>query len=82
MCQTKYIETLLCRFNLEDCKPIATPMETGLHLSIHDVEDYFDVMLYQHAMGFFIYVCILRVDIQFAVSQVSKFMHSSRSKRW
>ena len=26
LCQTKYIETLLCRFSLEDCKPIATPM--------------------------------------------------------
>ena len=28
--QTKYIETLLQRFGLEDYKPIATPMETGL----------------------------------------------------
>ena len=39
LCQTKYIETLLRRFGLEDCKPIATPMETGLHLSIHDAGD-------------------------------------------
>ena len=46
LCQTKYIETLLCRFGLEDCKPIATPMEIGLHLRIHDAGDYFDVMLY------------------------------------
>ena len=38
LCQTKYIETVLHRFGLEDCKPIATPMETGLHLSIHDAE--------------------------------------------
>ena len=58
LCQTKYIETLLQRFGLEDCKPIATPMETGLHLSIHDAGDYFDVLLYQHAMGCLIYVCI------------------------
>ena len=32
LCQTRYIETLLCKFGLEDCKPIATPMETGLKL--------------------------------------------------
>jgi len=66
LCQTKYIEALLlCRFGLEDCKPIATPMEIGLHLSIHDAEDYYDATLYQQAVGCLIYVCILRPDIQF-----------------
>ena len=34
--QTKYIESLLRRFDLEDCKPVATPMETRLHLNVHD----------------------------------------------
>ena len=63
MCQTKYIETLLRRFGLEDCKPIATPMETGLHLSIHGAGDYFHVMVYQQVVGCLIYVCILRADI-------------------
>ena len=82
LCQTKYIETLLCRFSLQDCKPIATPMETGLHLSIHDAGDYFDVLLYQQAVGCLIYVCISRADIQFAVSQVSRFMHSLGTKHW
>ena len=80
LCQTKYIETLLRRFGLDDCKPIATPMETGLHLSIHDAGDYFDVILYQQAVGCLIYVCISRADIQFAVSQVSRFMHSPGTK--
>ena len=75
LCQTKYIETLLRRFSLEDCKPIATPMETGLKLSSHDTREHFDVTLYQTAIGYLIYVCITRLDIQFAVSQVSKFMH-------
>ena len=68
MCQTKYIETLLRRFSLEDCKPIATPMETGLKLSSHDVGEHFDVTLYQTAIGYLIYVCITRPNIQFAVS--------------
>jgi len=47
LCQTKYIEALLRRFGLEDCTPIATPMETSLHLSVHDAEDYYDATLYQ-----------------------------------
>src|SRR5262249_53759119 len=79
LCQTKYIQTLLCRFGLEDCKPIATPMETGLKLSLHDAGDHVDVTLYQQAVGCLIYVCITRPDIQFSVSQVSRFMHSPGS---
>ena len=82
LCQTQYVETLLRRFSLEDSKPIATPMETGLKLSLHDAGDHFDVTLYQQAVGCLIYVCITRLDIQFAVSQVSRFMHSPGSKHW
>ena len=80
MCQTKYIETLLHRFSLEDCKPIATPMETGLKLSSLDAGEHIDVTLYQTAVGCLIYVCITRPDIQFVVSQVSRFMHSPGSQ--
>jgi len=76
LCQTKYIEALLHRFGLEDCKPIATPMEMGLHFSIHDAGDYYDATLYQQTVGCLIYVCISRLHIQFAVSQMSRFMHS------
>ena len=68
LCQTKYIETLLHRFSLEDCKPITTPMDTCLKLSSHDAGEHFDVTLYQTAVGCLIYVCITRPDIQFAVS--------------
>ncbi|RYA58300.1 hypothetical protein DD598_30995, partial [Enterobacter cloacae complex sp. 2DZ2F16B1] len=82
LCQKSYIETLLCKFGLEDCKPIATPMETDLKLSLHDVGDPVDVTLYQTVVGCLIYVCNTRPDIQFAVSQVSRFMHSLGSKHW
>ena len=46
------------------------------------LEDYFDVVLYQQAVGCLIYVCITRPDIQYAISQVSKFMHSLGAKHW
>ena len=82
LCQTKYIETLLQRFGLEECKPIATPMETGLRVSLHDAEDAFDIVLYHQVVGCLIYVCITRPDIQFAVSQMRRFMHSQGAKHW
>jgi len=56
LCQTKYIEALLHRFGREDCKPIVTPMETGLHLSIHDAaRDYFDATLSRLLVASFMY---------------------------
>ena len=82
LCQTKYIETLLQHFGLEDCKPIATPMETGLQLSLHDAGGAFDVVLYQQAVGCLIYVCITRLAVQFVDSQMSRFMHSPGSQHW
>ena len=57
-------------------------METGLHLSVHDAGEYFDAFLYQQAVGCLIYVCITRPDIQYAVSQVSRFMHSLGIRHW
>ena len=82
LCQAKYIEAFLHRFGLEDCKPIVTPIEIGLKLSLHDSKDYFDVSLYQQAVGCLIYVCITRPDIHYAGSQMSKFMHSPWSNHW
>ena len=73
---------MLRSFNLEDCRPVATPMETCLHLSVHDAGEYFDAVLYQQAVGCLIYVCITRPDIQYAVSQVSRFMHSPGIRHW
>ena len=47
LCQTNYVLTLLRRFNLEYFQSIATPMEIGLKLNLHDASDYVDVTLYQ-----------------------------------
>ena len=57
-------------------------METGLHLSLHDVGDAFDVVLYQQAVGCLIYLCITRPDIQFVVSQMSRVKHCPGVKHW
>ena len=64
LCQSKYIDTLLQCFVFGDCKTIATPMETGLRMSLHDVGDAFDVLHYQHAIGCLIYLCIIRPDMR------------------
>lgn len=64
---------------------VFTPMEIGLKLSPHDVGEHFDVTLYQMAVGddyWLPHLCITRTDIQFAISQMSRFMHSPGSQHW
>ncbi|MDM1625968.1 hypothetical protein HX072_24970, partial [Escherichia coli] len=49
--QSKYILKLLKRFQLVDCKPVATPVESGTRLSLQDPGGSFDATLYQMAVG-------------------------------
>ena len=66
--QQRYIEKLLMRFGMADCKPISTPMETGVVYA-------FDVATYRQVGGCLIHLCMTRFDIRYVVSQFSKFMH-------
>ena len=82
MHQAKYIEKLLQRFGFEDCKPISTPVDVGFRFSIEDANDVFDTSLYQQAVGCLIYACNTRPDIQYVVSQLSRFMHILDTEKW
>jgi hypothetical protein len=76
MSQSRYVLKLLDRFNMTECKSISTPMETCLKLSASkDMNKFDDVNLYCQGVGCLIYLCNTRPDIQYAVSQVSKYMH-------
>ena len=70
------------QFGMVDCKPILTPMEVGVKLSTHDVGDAFNVATYQQAVGCLIYLCMTHFDIQYAMLQLSRFMHSPGTTHW
>lgn len=62
--QSNYIEQLLLKFNLADCKSVDTPMECGLKLTKAMSSD--KNLPYQQLIGCLIYVAILtRPDIAF-----------------
>ena len=83
MYQTKYLHKILDRFGMQNCKPISTPVETGLKLSMYDAGESFDVHTYAAVVGCLIYLAgNTRPDIQYGVSQTSKFMHSPGTKHW
>ena len=80
--QSQYVDKLLRKFKFQDCKPTSTPMETGLKVSLNDDSEPFDITTYAQAVGCLIYLCNTRPDIQYAVSQLSRFMHSPHMSHW
>jgi hypothetical protein len=76
--QKAYIESLVKRFDMKDCKPKLTPMTPGLHLSKDDcpaTPDKEQTRAYQQLIGSLMYVaCGTRPDIAYAVSTCAQFM--------
>ena len=53
MFQTKYVWKLLTLFGFHDCKPLSTPIEPGLHLSMHDAGEPVDRSKYDEEKPIF-----------------------------
>ena len=76
--QRAYIENVLKRFNMEDCKPKYTPMIAGQILSTDDCpkcphKD--EIKMYQQLIGSLMYIsCGTRPDIAYAVNSCAQFM--------
>ena len=68
--QTRYLENILKRFGMENCKPVGTPMEVGKHfVKAEDNDELFDTKIYQQAIGCLTYASIItRPDISVAVN--------------
>jgi hypothetical protein len=49
--QTKYIKEMLKKFQMEDCKPMSTPMVTGCKLSLDDDSPKVDQTMYRSMVG-------------------------------
>ncbi|CAJ2637099.1 unnamed protein product [Trifolium pratense] len=76
--QRKYAGEILKRFNMTDCTPAITPMETNLKLEKNENEDTIDPTMFKQIVGSLRYLCNSRPDICFAVGLVSRFMEDPR----
>jgi hypothetical protein len=78
--QSAYIDAVLKRFGMEDCKDKHTPLEPGLHLNADDCPDKpdkKDIRTYQQLIRSLMYIaCGTRPDIAFAVSTCSQYMQA------
>ncbi|TFY51058.1 hypothetical protein EVJ58_g10760 [Rhodofomes roseus] len=87
--QVSYIESIIRRFNLEDAKPVTTPMEPQVHLSATqspqtaaEAAEMRDVP-YREAIGSLMYASLgTRPDITYAVSILSRFSEKPGRAHW
>ena len=61
------------------CRLASTPMDPNLKLSVESGELLSNPSMYQHLVGRLIYLTNTRLDLTFAVSVVSQFMHAPRT---
>ena len=86
--QAEYVRTILTRFGMQDCKPVASPMATGVKLLKSDpmdaarADDMSNVP-YSSAVGALMYAALAtRPDIAFVVTALCQFMAAPAISHW
>ena len=72
--QKKYARDILKRFNMNNSKPVTTPIDTGTKLIKEGVEEPVDATLFKQIVGSLRYLCHTRPDITYGVGLISRFM--------
>jgi hypothetical protein len=87
--QKSYIEKVLEKYNLSNCKSVATPFASHFKLSLRqcpvteDEKEHMSHILYSDVVGNLMYTMICtRPDLAHVVSVVSKFMHNPGKEHW
>jgi hypothetical protein len=74
MVQTRYALDLLDRFQMTECKPIGSPLFSGVRLEDGVTTPLVDSTLYWQLVGSLLYLTHTRTDLSYAVSVVSRYM--------
>ena len=71
ICQRKYAKEILKKFHMEDCKAMATPMNSKESLNKDDGADKVDEGYFRSMIGCLMYLTATRPDILFAEYSLS-----------
>ena len=75
ICQKKYSREILKKFQMDNCKPTATPMNQKDKFSKEDGTARVDEEKFRSLIGCLLYLTATRPDILHATSLLSRFMH-------
>ncbi|XP_074341862.1 secreted RxLR effector protein 161-like [Apium graveolens] len=78
MSQKKYVEQILKKFRMEECKPISTPAEPSIKLRVDSTRESVNPTLFKILVGSLRYLTFTRPDIMYAVGLVSRYMEKPK----
>ena len=73
ICQAKYIQDMLKRFNMKDLNSAKTPMATTCHLALDPGGKDVDPKVYRSMIGSLLYLCASRPDIVLSVGVCARY---------
>jgi len=82
ICQRKYAQEVLARFNMMECNAVKNPIVPGTKLSKMDTETKANASLFKQAVGSLMYLTATRPDLMYAVSLISRFMANPSETHW
>jgi hypothetical protein len=71
--QTKYTNDMLKKFDMNNAKPIKTPMPSNGHLDLNEEGKNIDQKVYRSMIGSLLYLCASRPDIMLSVCMCARF---------
>jgi hypothetical protein len=74
--QAKYTKDLIKKFNMDELKPMSTPMSMAVLLDPDENDGAVDQREYKSIIGSLLYLTVPRLDIQFTVCLCARF-HAS-----
>ena len=80
--QQRYILDILKRTNMQDAKPVSSPMASSTSLIAYEGPSFPDHTLYRNTVGALQYLSFTRPDIAFAINKLSQFMHAPTLLHW
>jgi hypothetical protein len=76
--QEKYLREMLKRFQMEDSKPVGTPMVTGCKLSKDDYSPDVNQSSYRSMIGNLLYITTSHPDIMHVVGMVGRYLYAPK----
>jgi hypothetical protein len=71
--QTKYTNDMVKKFDMNNAKPIKTPMPSNGHLDLNEEGKSIDQKVYRSMIGSLLYLCASRPDIMLSVCMCARF---------
>ena len=82
MCQRRYVDDILKRFGMDDCKAVASPVDMSSRLVSSDAAIKVNAPFCEAVGALMHLTTATRPDIAYAVGYVSRFMENSQEEHW